>query len=226
VNREDNEVDVGNPDLDPYEAVNYDLVFDWFFAPDSVLSLGVFYKDIDDYIVELTSNNVAEFAGFDVTRPTNGTEATVEGLEANLIYSFPEGMLSGFLLGANLTLLDTELKLLEREGESFQLPESADRIGNLYLGYERGPFSARVSVTYRDEFLSEVGDDSRYDIYVAEHTQLDVTASYQFSPAITAVMELTNLTDEPLELYQGSSAYTLQFEEYGPTFSFGLKGHF
>ena len=226
VNREDNEVDVGNPDLDPYEAVNYDLVFDWFFAPDSVLSLGVFYKDIDDYIVELTSNNVAEFAGFDVTRPTNGTEATVEGLEANLIYSFPEGMLSGFLVGANLTLLDTELKLLEREGESFQLPESADRIGNLYLGYERGPFSARVSVTYRDEFLEEVGDDSRYDIYVAEHTQLDVTASYQFSPAVTAVMELTNLTDEPLELYQGSSAYTLQFEEYGPTFSFGLKGQF
>lgn len=226
LDREDNEVDVGNPDLDPYEAVNYDLVFDWYFGPGSVLSLGAFYKDIDNYIVELTSNNVAEFDGFDVTRPTNSTEATVEGLEANLVFSFREGLLSGVLLGANLTLLDTELELLERQDESFQLPESADRIGNVYLGYEQGPLSARLSVTYRDEFLSEVGDDARYDIYVAEHTQVDLTASYRVTPAITAVMELTNLTDEPLELYQGSPAYTLQFEEYGPTFSLGLRGEF
>src|SRR5690606_30843458 len=85
VDRDDGDVEIGNPDLDPYEALNYDLVYDWYFAPSSVLSLGAFYKDIDNYIVELTSNNVPEFAGYDVTRPTNSTEATVKGLEANLV---------------------------------------------------------------------------------------------------------------------------------------------
>ncbi len=192
VDREDNEVDIGNPDLDPYEAVNYDVMFDWYFGPRSLLSLGAFYKDIDNYIVELTSNNVPELADFDVTRPTNSTEATVKGLEANLVYSVSEGPLEGVLMGANVTLLDTELELLEREGESFPLPESADRIGNIHLGYEQDRLSARLSVTYRDEFLEEVGDDTRFDIYVAEHTQVDLTASYRFTDSLTAVMELTN----------------------------------
>ena len=71
-----------------------------------------------------------------------------------------------------------------------------------------------------------MGDDARYDIYVRDHTQLDLTASYRISKQLELVTELTNLTDEPLELYQGSSDYTLQFEEYGPTFSLGIKGQF
>lgn len=224
VNREDNEVDIGNPDLQPYEAMNVDLVLDWYYTNGSILTLGAFHKDIDNYVVELTSNNVAEFAGFDVTRPTNSTNASVTGIEANLQHSFTEGAAEGLLIGVNLTLLDTELELLERQGESFALPEAAETSGNVYVGYEKGRFSTRVSLSYRDKFLSEVGDDNRYDIYVAEHTQLDLTASYRFSKRLELVAELTNITDEPLELYQGTPEYTLQFEEYGPTFSLGIKG--
>ena len=74
--------------------------------------------------------------------------------------------------------------------------------------------------------LDEVGDDRDFDIYVASHTQVDLTASYRFSQQIELVAQLINLTDEPLELYQGSKGYTLQLEEYGPTFAFGLKGRF
>lgn len=224
VNREDLEVDVGNPDLEPYEAMNLDLVFDWYFVSGSVLSLGAFHKDIDNYVVELTSNNVAEFAGFDVTRPTNSTDASVTGIEANFQHAITEGAAKGLLVGSNITLLDTNLELLERSGENFALPEAAETAANFYVGYENGRFSSRVSLSYRDKFLSEVGDDSRYDIYVADHTQLDITASYRVSKAIEFVAEITNLTDEPLELYQGSSDYTLQFEEYGPTLSLGIKG--
>lgn len=224
VNREDNEVDIGNPDLQPYEATNLDLVLDWYYANGSIFTLGAFHKDIDNYVVELTSNNVAEFAGFDVTRPTNSTNASVSGIETNLQHSFTEGAAKGLLVGANFTLLDTDLELLEREGESFALPEAAETSANVYVGYEKGRFSTRVSLSYRDKFLSEVGDDNRYDIYVAEHTQLDMTASYRFSKRFELFAELTNLTDEPLELYQGTPEYTLQLEEYGPTFSLGIKG--
>lgn len=226
INLEDNEVELGNPDLEPYEAMNWDIVFDWYYNSGSVFSVGAFYKDIDNYVVDLTSNNVAEFDGFDVERPTNSISASITGIEANWQHSITEGMLSGLLVGANLTLLDTELELFEREGESFALPEAAETSGNLYIGYETGPFSTRVSLSHRDEFLSEVGDDTRYDIYVRDHTQLDLTASYRISKQLELVTELTNLTDEPLELYQGSSDYTLQFEEYGPTFSLGIKGQF
>lgn len=226
VNLEDREVELGNPDLDPYEAVNYDLLLDWYYNDGSLLSAGVFYKDISNFVVELTSNDVAEYAGFDVTRPVNAQSASVKGFEFAWQHSFTQASLAGVLVGANLTMLDTELDVSERPGERFSLPESADRAGNFYLGYENGKLSTRLSVSYRDKFLSEVGDDPNYDIYVAPHTQVDATASYKISKRVELVAELINITDEPLELYQGSSAYTYQFEEYGMTFALGLKGKF
>ena len=37
----------GNPYLDPFEADAYDLSFEWYFAEESLLSLALFYKDIE-----------------------------------------------------------------------------------------------------------------------------------------------------------------------------------
>lgn len=226
INLEDQEIELGNPELDPYEAMNWDLMLDWYYAPSSVVSLGVFYKDIDNYVVDTVSQNVAGYEGFEVERPTNAISASVQGIEANWQHSVTDGNLQGLLFGANLTLLDTELELLEREGETFSIPESADTTGNVFVGYEKGPLSTRLSVTYRDNSLNEVGDDARYDIYTAAHTQVDLTASYRFSKQLEVVFEGTNLNDEPLELYQGSKGYTLQHEVYGRTFSIGVKGRF
>ena len=226
INLEDGEVELGNPALDPYEAMNWDLMYDWFYADGSVFSAGVFYKDIDNYIVDVVTNNDAEFPGFEVERPTNAIGASVLGFEANWLHSFAASELEGLLIGANLTLLDTELELLERQGEDFSIPESADTTGNVFVGYEKGAFSTRLSVTYRDSSLNEVGDDPRYDIYTAAHTQVDLTASYRFSKGMELVFEGANLNDEPLELYQGSENFTLQHELYGPTFSLGLRGSF
>lgn len=228
INREELEIDMGNPELDPYESANYDLMLDWYLGESGVISAGLYYKDIDNYIVEFTSDENPAYPGFEVTMPVNGTEASVTGLEFNLQQGLERfsPSLTGFLVGANLTFLDTDLALAERSGESFDLPEAADRAANLYVGYELGRFSGRVSVTHRDEFLSEVGDDRNFDIYVSDHTQVDLTGFYWLGDQAQLVLEMTNLTDEPLELYQGSPGYTFQFEEYGPTIALGFKGQF
>ncbi len=221
-----NEVSLGNPDLDPYESSNLDLLADWYLGESGVISAGVFYKDIDNYIVDFTSRLDAQFPGLEVSRPVNGTTASIVGLELNAQTGLEvlSSQLEGFLAGFNLTVLDTELKLNQRPGEEFAIPEAAEQSGNLYLGYENERLSARLSLSQRDKYLSEVGDTPVFDLYVSPHTQLDMTASYRFSDRFELVAELTNLTDEALELYQGSKAYTYQFEEYGPTFAIGFKG--
>ncbi|MBB5519380.1 TonB-dependent receptor [Amphiplicatus metriothermophilus] len=42
-------INMGNPDLDPFRATNIDFAMEWYFAEESLLALGVFFKDIDSF---------------------------------------------------------------------------------------------------------------------------------------------------------------------------------
>ena len=46
-------VSVGNPTLDPFRATSYDFGIEWYFAPESLLSLALFYKDVDSFVQTL-----------------------------------------------------------------------------------------------------------------------------------------------------------------------------
>jgi hypothetical protein len=123
-------------------------------------------------------------------------------------------------------MLDTGFEIDERPGETFQLPRSSEQVYNLYIGYERGRFSSRLSSNWRSEFLEEIGKNEDFDIYVADHNQLDLTLAFRIRPGIEIVAEVANITDEPLELYQGSKGNNFQYEKYGTTFNLGVKGSF
>jgi TonB-dependent receptor len=228
INNEDMEIDSGNPALKPYRSTGLDFVFDGYTGSSGVVSGGVFYKDIDDYIVSFTSSEDADFPGFEVTRPVNGTHASVLGFEFNLQQNLGHWSqpLDGVLIGGNVTLLDTNLELAERPDESFRLPLSSAKSGNVYLGYERGRFSGRLSVSSRSSYLNDVGDEPTFDVYVTRNTQVDLTASYRLDQAAEIFFEASNLADAPLSLYQGTPATTFQHEVYGRTFAMGLKGRF
>nr|WP_095522453.1 TonB-dependent receptor [Xanthomonas nasturtii] len=227
INRGDNEVSLGNPDLNPYRSQNLDLSFEKYIGTTGVISLGVFHKSIDDYIVQTINTNDAEFPGLQVTRSINGDTAKVRGAEFNwqqTLDFLPEGW-NGLLLGASATLLDSDFNpgLDNRAGDDFTLPRSSKRIYSGHLGYEKYGFSARVAAVYRSEYLDTIGQSRAYDIYVAPHTQLDVSTNYQFNSHVSLYLEAQNLLDEPLELYQGIPSRTLQHEEYGRTYALGLK---
>lgn len=134
--------------------------------------------------------------------------------------------LDGLLLGINLTEMDTEFTAAERPGEKLPLPQAAESIANLYLGFERGPLSTRLSWSHRGKYLDSIGDDENFDVYVDDHAQLDLTASWRFSDQLEALVEVINITDEPLRLYQGDSGNVLQLEEYGVSFTAGVRGRF
>jgi TonB-dependent receptor len=227
INNENQRIDAGNPDLEPYESSNFDLMADWYTGGGSILSLGVFTKDIDNYIVDRTINADPDFGGYRVTRPVNGSSASIDGIELNLEQDLGRvvGAMDGFLVGANATFLDTSFTV-DGRSESFSLPQAPETTVNLYAGYEAGPFSARVSYAFRGEYMEEIGDGTAYDIYVKESEQLDLTASYRLNDHLELMIQGKNLLNDPLELYQGTPATSLQFEEYGSTYAFVLKGRF
>ena len=63
-------VAVGNPDLKPEEVTSFDLSAEWYFAPASVLSVGIFHKTRTDLHVGQTDDAPVDSNGYrDLTEP-------------------------------------------------------------------------------------------------------------------------------------------------------------
>ncbi|QBG36114.1 TonB-dependent receptor [Litorilituus sediminis] len=199
--------EVGNPELDPYESDNLDFSIEYYPGHIGVLSAGVFYKDIDNYILKAEVQDNGEWDGYDeVIQPINGGSASLTGLELAWTKNFQ----SGLFVSANGTFVDTD----------DTLPNQADTVANLMLGYENNHFSARLSTTYKSESFQF--DDNDASVYEDTHTQVDFTAKYFINNTMQVYFNAVNLTDEPMYLYHGSSRYNYQYEEYGRSFELGF----
>lgn len=219
----------GNPDLLPYEAENFDLGAEWYFADNAVLQGGVFFKDIENFIAvavfeDATFNGV--FAN-EAEIPINGEMATVEGVELGYQHALTAlpAPFDGFLVGLNYTYTDTEGTV---NGRAIPLPAAAEHTYNAMIGYEKGRLSVRLATTYRDEYLDELGADAVEDRYVKDHTQYDLSFKYSINGNYQVFAELINVTDEPYLAFQRGPGRDrlLQYEEYSWTGKIGFKAVF
>ena len=226
VELEDGEAELGNPDLDPFRAWNVDASLAFYPTDLSVISFGVFYKKIEDFIFIQVIDDF-EFLGITLDEAEialNGEDATVFGIEFN--YQQHLGFLSppfdGLLVGINYTYVDAEADTGDRK---VAMPKQSANIANVMLGYEKGGFDFRVAMKYRDRYIDELVDPD-YDRYTSEHTQWDVTAKYRFSDNWLVYAEVTNLGDEPEHYYAGKRSRLYQYDEYGTISAIGIQYNF
>ncbi|MCH8134418.1 MAG: TonB-dependent receptor [Proteobacteria bacterium] len=223
---EDNEGVLGNPDLDPFQAWNLDASIAYYPTDLSVISAGVFYKKIEDFIFIQVLDDF-EFLGRTLDEAEialNGDDATVLGFEFNYQQHF--GFLSppfdGLIVGVNYTYVDSEADTGER---IVDLPKQSANIANVMLGYEKNGFDIRVAMKYRDRYIDEL-DEPEFDRYTDDHMQWDITVKYRFSDNWQIYAEITNLGDEPEFYYAGNRRRTLQYDEFGTTSAIGIQYNF
>lgn len=216
----------GNPSLKPYRAWNLDAGGEWYFAREAVVSAGVFYKTVEDFIVNAEFEN-GTFNGVrydEAVIPINGDEAEIFGVELNYQQSLiflPEPF-DGLLVSFNYTYTDAEGDVL---GRTIPLPASSKHNYTAVLGYEKGPISLRLAASYRDEYLDEVRGSAQEDRYVKDHLQWDASAKYQINDHIQVFAELINIGDEPYLAFQKgpNGDRLLQYEEYSWTAKLGTR---
>jgi TonB-dependent receptor len=220
------EGEFGNPELKPYDAWNVDLSAEWYLGNSGVLQAGVFYKRIEDFIVNVVFED-SEFLGVEFSEaliPQNGDGAKVKGFEFNYQQSlnFLPAPLDGVIVGFNYTYTDAEGDI---DGRTISLPASAENTFNASLGYEKGPLSFRLTAAYRDKYLDELGESVEEDRYVEDHIQFDLSAKYRVTPQFQVFAEFVNLGDEPYVAYQnlGGRKRLLQYEEYSWTGKTGFR---
>lgn len=176
----DNVINLGNPTLTAMTAVNFDTSISWYASDDLYLQAAFFYKDISDFIVDVSGvqssfedmpvtipvNQIQEFyfppgqIYNNVNLTTNGEQAKVYGLELSYSQYFPLGL----FVQSNLTLIDSTANVGDTiRSDEIQLPNQADATVNLTLGWENDMFSARLIGNYRSKVLERIGSCSQAD---------------------------------------------------------------
>jgi len=223
---EDGEAEIGNPDLDPFRAWNLDASIAYYPTDLSVISAGVFYKRIEDFIFVQEIDDF-EFAGrtFDpAVIALNGEDATVVGVELNYQqhFGFLNSPWDALLIGMNYTYVDSEADTGSRE---IALPKQSANIANVVLGYDKHGVDLRIAMKYRDRYIDEL-DEPGLDRYTDDHLQWDITAKYRFSDSWQVYAEIMNIGDEPEFYYAGNTNRALQYDEFGTTSAIGIQYNF
>jgi len=242
-NLEDREATVGNAELEPVSAINFDFLGEHYFGNVGIVSGGFFFKQLDGFIYSqvlynsqypLTGTPVA--TGLRVTQAQNGGTGNIYGFEFNIQRNldFLPGALSGLNVYFNYTFTDSEATIQSREDaednpdatETIRLPGQAQNVGNFALGYDYRKLSARLSANFNGEYLSEVGGNLEEDLYVASRMQLDFSANYSINSNFRVFAEFMNITNQPFEAYVGDKDIVIQREFYSWWSRVGLKFNF
>lgn len=233
VNNEDVEIEIGNPDLTPTTSWNLDLMAEHYFQSIGLVSGGIFYKDISDFIVNgiQSDYNYLGQTWEKFTQPINAGDATLFGVEVAFQRQFD--FLPGFLrqtgFYANYTYTKSTVnnfQIEDREDDDLTLPGTPENTLNASLYYEGKKLSARLSYNYAGAFVEEYSDKAFEDIYYDKVSYLDFNTSYHFNKNFMLFAELNNILNTPLRYYQGESQYTYQAEYYDIKVNFGLKINF
>ncbi|OWW26470.1 TonB-dependent receptor [Zobellia sp. OII3] len=230
----DEEIYLGNPELAATTSMNFDVMAEHYFRSVGILSGGLFYKNIDNFIYLSRSETSDDFygddtAGFEIFQPLNGDGARIFGAEIAFQrqLDFLPGFARNFSLYLNYTFISSSAEGIKNEDgedrEGIDLPNTTPNTFNASLGYNDKKFSARMSVNFSDAYIDELGGNEFEDRYYDTQLFLDFNASYKITNSLSVYADLNNISNQPLRYFQGVKGRTQQIEFYGRRLTFGLK---
>jgi TonB-dependent receptor len=165
-------IQVGNPDLRPTRAHNYDILIEHYFQPLGILQGGYFYKALTDPIyptVSFVAASDPNFPGYLRQQSINGPNAHIGGVEAawQQRLSMLPGLLNGFGVSANYSYTESRVTFpgffssavpggqgrIDHPGLQRQAPNT----WNLGFTYDKARFSMRFGVSHNDASIFAFG---------------------------------------------------------------------
>jgi TonB-dependent receptor len=225
----------GNPNLLPFTSDNLDLSAEWYYAPNSYVSIDGFVKTVSNFIVAGSSqqpiNGVIDpttgtVAQWTVSTWVNGPTANVYGGELAVQHVFGD---TGFGLQANATVVGTNKPYdpLNIAVSGFAVTGLADS-ANFVAFYDKYGFQFRVAVNWRDGYLDSFGQRQNNSLFGTEptfvnpSTSIDMSTSYDFTDQINVYFEALNLNNATYSTHGRFSEQLLDVVAYGRRFTFGV----
>jgi outer membrane receptor protein involved in Fe transport len=201
---------VGNPDLERALIMSYDLRWEWFLSSEELLSVSVFYKDIEDPIERIrfpTANDNYQSSFQNSEKAENyGFE-----IEVRKNLGFIHAFFSPFSLFTNYTYVDSEVTIKDEGFRTYSLTSKkrplqgqSDHAGNIILEYnlKKSDLIVRLLYNYVGERISDVGVGGRDDIIEEASNWLDIILIKRFGNW-GVKLAAKNLLDEEILYTQG-----------------------
>ena len=231
----------GNGELDPTTAVQFDLALEWYFADYSIVSVGLFTKNIEAFVqpeivptpfpgvIDPETNQPLVLTAF---RPLNTGKSDMVGLELSFQRTFTDLLpapFDGLGVIANYTYINSGSDFHnEKTMAAYSIPGLSENTINFTMFYEKGPWSTRVSYNFRDDFLDDIaGGFSGHPYFVDAYEQFDASFGFVLNDNISFTLEAINLTDENVYYYNllgtGTKEHTSSAISAGRRFQLGVR---
>jgi iron complex outermembrane receptor protein len=207
----------GNPNLKPTRAWQYNIGAEWYYGKQALLSVNLFYLDIQSYI---TSDSFTRFyvtqqhpqgANFLLTGPINGAGGHNQGFEVN----WQQPLWWGFGVLANYTYADAKAK------GGGVIDGNSKNTYNLTGYFEDNLLSARLAYTFRSKFRS--GIDRATPMWQDDYGQLDASVTVRLTHNIALTADAQNLLNHKLYYFVGDPSIPRAYYNNGRTFWLGGK---
>jgi TonB-dependent receptor len=227
-------VTTGNPGLNPFRSWNLDASAEYYFKRDGLVSLALFYKDIQSFIVPNVPTGdtvVVDGTSYVVVGPINGTGGSLWGAEFGVQTSLRDIVPSpfdglGFVF--NYTFIDDNTKARGNAstGLPVGLPDVSRHSLNFIGYYEKGPFSARLAYNWRSSFLQADRSSGALNTFTDDYGSLDGRIAYNITPKIELSFEAKNITNSAVRGYAESKDRLTEYYNFGRRFFIGVRAKF
>jgi TonB-dependent receptor len=229
-------IEQGNPDLKPMKAINYDLSIERYNGDTGAYSLGLFYKDIENFLFRSSSSNIRDGTagtnigpdGVVVSMPNNGKWAEVYGVElaATQVFHWLPGALSSLGTSVNLTLQRSEAETgisWHPAGYTLPLMETPEAIANVQLFWEYDGWETYAAYSYQSEFMEGIQDFGN-NPYEQDYEFVDLNVRRKLWGGATASLQVQNLFDNHTYWYTAgaSTGSSRAYIKNGRSISLGL----
>ena len=241
----------GNPELVPFVAENFDLSLEWYYGDANAASFTLFYKDVDNFIVNLTGEEVVTLEN---RRNTPGNRCAgdlcarsdrlgipeLTGLTETYVVNRPRNGESAEVKGfevawthvfdiglgfsVNATVVDSDATLSPDPSETFALEGVGDS-QNVVVFWEEDRWQIRAAWNNRDSFLQLTDNGFNGEpVNTDAYEQWDISASFEVNENFTLFFEGINITEEERTQTGRFRNQIYNIEDNGARYIFGVRG--
>lgn len=210
----------GNPLLQPFTADQFDVSYEWYFAPESLAAISAYYKDVENYIGNATVGTYTGQQGtFNIYGPVNGQGGYVRGAELTFQMPFKFLPIEGFGVYSNYAFAESNIHEFAPSDNPLPMAGLARDTATLDLWYSNHDIDARLGWKYHSAYTSAFTWDS-YDLTTMDsELSLGLSLAYNINEHWNVRFQAYNLTNEPMRLSQNNQPANLKrFDDYGRSY--------